>query len=235
MNNTTAVPGKLAMRRSGKLGPLTILATTLATMAAIPAAAHADDVPPTLPAIFPAPVSTTLGKGSFPLGTTVELVAASGTEAGTIALVRDILASAGVEKITTVKQPSARPNVTQILIGLGTAPMIRSALSRSAAMVDGHVEGYTIASVATGPAGVVTLAGHDSDGLFHAVQTFRQLAQRNVIPALVIQDHPAMPIRGTIEGFYGKPWSMADRTKHLDFLATVKANTYVYSPKSTLR
>ena len=40
-----------------------------------------------------------------------------------------------------------------------------------------------------------------------------------------------MPMRGTIEGFYGKPWTMADRTKHLDFLATVKANTYVYSPK----
>jgi len=48
---------------------------------------------------------------------------------------------------------------------------------------------------------------------------------------MVIQDHPAMPIRGTIEGFYGAPWSMADRTRHLDFLATVKANTYVYSPK----
>ncbi|RYF31636.1 MAG: beta-N-acetylglucosaminidase, partial [Cytophagaceae bacterium] len=68
-------------------------------------------------------------------------------------------------------------------------------------------------------------------GLFHAARTFRQLVERKYIPALVIQDHPAMPIRGTIEGFYGAPWSMADRAKHLNFLASVKANTYVYSPK----
>ena len=40
-----------------------------------------------------------------------------------------------------------------------------------------------------------------------------------------------MAIRGTIEGFYGAPWSMEDRARHLDFLGSVKANTYVYSPK----
>ena len=40
-----------------------------------------------------------------------------------------------------------------------------------------------------------------------------------------------MEIRGAIEGFYGKPWSMDDRTRHLEFLGRMKANTYVYSPK----
>lgn len=40
-----------------------------------------------------------------------------------------------------------------------------------------------------------------------------------------------MPIRGTIEGFYGAPWSMADRSKHIEFLARSKANTFIYSPK----
>ncbi|WP_438907595.1 beta-N-acetylglucosaminidase domain-containing protein, partial [Bacillus licheniformis] len=66
---------------------------------------------------------------------------------------------------------------------------------------------------------------------FPAAQTLRQLLTRKTIPALTIRDHPAMPIRGTIEGFYGKPRSMADRTKHLNFLGQMKANTYVYSPK----
>ncbi|MET3825894.1 hyaluronoglucosaminidase [Sphingomonas sp. PvP055] len=224
------------MRRCAKFGPLTALATGLAIIAAntiAPSAATAqpDAASSRLPEIFPAPVSMTLGARSFALGEAVELVAAPGTEAGTLTLLRQILTSAGVETITTAKTPSARPDVTQILVGLASAPQIRATLGRSGTVVDDHAEGYTIAIVPAGRAGKVTLAGHDGDGLFHAVQTFRQLVQRQRLPALVVQDHPAMPIRGTIEGFYGKPWSMAERSKHLDFLATVKANTYVYSPK----
>jgi hyaluronoglucosaminidase len=216
------------MRRTDQFGPLTLLAATLTTA---PALAASDGSSPTLPAIFPAPASITLGKGSFPLGKAVVLVAAPGTDAATIALTRDILAASGVVKVTTAKQLPSHPEGTHILIGAGSAPLIRNALARSATVVDDHAEGYTIASTPSDGGGIITLAGHDADGLFHAVQTFRQLAKRPVFPAMVIQDHPAMPIRGTIEGFYGKPWSMADRTKHLDFLATVKANTYVYSPK----
>lgn len=57
----------------------------------------------------------------------------------------------------------------------------------------------------------ITLEGKDENGLFHAAQTFRQLAHRPSISVLVIKDHPLMPIRGIIEGFYGAPLSMADR------------------------
>ena len=188
--------------------------------------------PATLPELFPAPVSVALGKGSVALGTSVVLVTAPGVDPETVALVRSILASAGVESISTARQLPKAPERTHILLGTGDAALVRQALARSGTVRDGHAEGYTIASMASGNgSGLITLAGEDGDGLFHAVQTFRQLVRRSVIPALVIQDHPAMPIRGTIEGFYGAPWTMTDRTKHLDFLATVKANTYVYSPK----
>jgi len=34
-----------------------------------------------------------------------------------------------------------------------------------------------------------------------------------------------------VEGFYGPPWSTADRLSQLDFLASTKQNVYVYSPK----
>ena len=188
--------------------------------------------PATLPELFPAPVSVTLGKGLVALGTSVVLVTAPGVDPETVALVRSILTSAGVESISTARQLPKAPERTHILLGTGDAALVRQALARSGTVRDGHAEGYTIASMASGNgSGLITLAGEDGDGLFHAVQTFRQLVRRSVIPALVIQDHPAMPIRGTIEGFYGAPWTMTDRTKHLDFLATVKANTYVYSPK----
>ncbi|MCC8410945.1 beta-N-acetylglucosaminidase domain-containing protein [Mucilaginibacter sp. UR6-1] len=185
----------------------------------------------TMPMIFPAPQSIELGKGTILLGKSVTLVAAPGTDAETLAQVREILTGAGVNNILTAQRLPSNPEGNYIVIGTGKASLISQALKQSGTVIDTHAEGYTIATIARANGGIITLAGHDADGLFHAVQTLSQLAQRAVIPALVIQDHPAMPIRGTIEGFYGAPWTMENRTKHLNFLAGVKANTYVYSPK----
>ncbi|MBP2513640.1 beta-N-acetylglucosaminidase domain-containing protein [Sphingomonas sp. PvP018] len=204
-----------------------LIAAGLATTVSAQGAAQ----PVTMPAIFPAPTSVALRTGTITLGRSVVLVAPADTDGDSVALVREILRAAGVTTITTARRLPAAPDRPHILLGTGDTAIVRDALARAGTVRDTHPEGYTIATLAAGNSGIITLAGQDADGLFHAVQTFRQLAARPVLPALVIQDHPAMPMRGTIEGFYGKPWTMADRTKHLDFLATVKANTYVYSPK----
>jgi hyaluronoglucosaminidase len=213
-------------RRTGRYGA-SLVAIAAAAVSASPVSAR----PTTLPAIFPAPTAIELGNGAVSLGTSVVLVTMPGVDVGTVALVRDILTASGVKTIATARRLPSVLDRPHILLAVGDAALVHTALGRSGAVLDGHAEGYTIASTVADRSGIITLAGHDADGLFHAVQTFRQLAARGAVPALVIQDHPAMPIRGTIEGFYGAPWSMADRTKHLEFLATVKANTYVYSPK----
>jgi hyaluronoglucosaminidase len=185
----------------------------------------------TLPAIFPAPVSISLKEGSITLGESVVMIATPGTDSGTSALIRSILLSAGVKTVTTAQQLPKVLDLPYVIVGTGADKIVRSSLMQSGAVTSSHAEGYTITSAQINKGALITLAGHDADGLFHAAQTFRQLIKRPVIPALVIQDHPSMPIRGTIEGFYGKPWSMTDRTNHLNFLASVKANTYIYSPK----
>lgn len=187
--------------------------------------------PVTLPAIYPMPASLSLGDGSMSLGRSVVIVAAPGTEPESLAVVRAALTAAGVTDIVTARRLPALLDRPHIVVGTAQATLVRAALGRSGAALDRAPEGYTLAVRAEGTAGLITLAGQDADGVFHAAQTFRQLAERAVIPALTIQDHPAMPIRGTIEGFYGKPWSMDDRTRHLEFLGRMKANTYVYSPK----
>lgn len=185
----------------------------------------------TLPAIYPAPVAIELKKGAISLTKSVVLIEAPGTAPETTTLIRSILNKAGVETITSAKQLPAILDRPYIIIGTNDAAIVRAALAKSNAVADSVAEGYTIASMISGTGALITLAGHDADGLFYAAQTFRQLAQRATIPALVINDHPAMPIRGTIEGFYGAPWSHVNRIKHLDFLAGIKANTYVYTPK----
>ncbi|BAL82559.1 putative O-GlcNAcase [Selenomonas ruminantium subsp. lactilytica TAM6421] len=42
---------------------------------------------------------------------------------------------------------------------------------------------------------------------------------------------PAIPLRGIVEGFYGTPWSQADRLDMLQFCHDHKLNAYIYAPK----
>ncbi|WP_372183777.1 beta-N-acetylglucosaminidase domain-containing protein [Xanthomonas axonopodis] len=208
-----------------------LLSVLVALGLAAPALAQAMTEPVTQPAIYPTPVSITLDGATVTLGRSVVLVVAPGADKATVALVRRILDSAGVTKIATATRLPAALDRPHIVLGTGDAAVVRDALTRSKATQDTHKEGYTLASVALDRGSLITLAGHDDDGLFHAAQTLRQLVERPAIPTLTIQDYPAMPIRGTIEGFYGAPWSMSDRSKHIDFLARTKANTFIYSPK----
>jgi hyaluronoglucosaminidase len=215
------------MRVSLLLGRLVSLSSGAALPLALIAAAGAQ----TLPAIFPAPVSAKLTGGELTLGKTVVLVQAGKPDAGTDALVRRILTAAGVEQIRTATRLPARLDATYIVLGAGDAPLVKSALARTGATLPTQDEGYALASAAADGGTLIVLAGKDDDGLYHAAQTLRQIVTAPGIPALTIADYPAMPVRGTIEGFYGKPWSMAERASHISFLAELKANTYIYSPK----
>ena len=42
---------------------------------------------------------------------------------------------------------------------------------------------------------------------------------------------PAIPLRGIVEGFYGTPWSQADRLDMLKFCHEHNLNAYIYAPK----
>ena len=185
----------------------------------------------TLPAIFPAPVAAKLTGKELVLGKTVVLVQAGKSDAGTDALVRQTLTRAGVEHIRTANRLPASLDATYVVLGAGDTPVLVSALARVQATAPAQDEGYVLATAAVDNGALIVLAGKDSDGLYHAAQTLRQIAHEGTLPAITVTDHPAMPVRGTIEGFYGKPWSMAERADHITFLAEMKANTYIYSPK----
>jgi YVTN family beta-propeller protein len=95
--------------------------------------------------------------------------------------------------------------------------------------------GYELAAGDFGGIGMIALSGVDTDGTFYAAQTLRQLVvatkSGHALHDLAIRDWPAAPLRGVIEGFYGPPWSTADRLSQFDFYAATKQNIYVYSPK----
>ncbi len=72
----------------------------------------------------------------------------------------------------------------------------------------------------------------DDRGAFYAAQTLIQLLKgRNTLPFVKVSDYPDVPFRGTVEGFYGDPWTQEDRISQLRFYGALKLNTYIYGPK----
>ena len=88
------------------------------------------------------------------------------------------------------------------------------------------------------PDGIV-IAGNDERGTFYGEKTLLQLFGQDrtnaghdtKVYAAEITDYPMVPDRGVVEGFYGNPWSHADRLHMFDFLADNKMNMYIYGPK----
>ena len=77
----------------------------------------------------------------------------------------------------------------------------------------------------------VVIAGNDGSGTFYGVQTFTQMASQPNVMCATITDYPSVPQRGLVEGYYGNPYSEADRMGLLKMFGEMKMNVYIYGPK----
>jgi len=220
------------VRRRLAAGSLTV-ATLLAVGATAPSTANAAPAHDDLPTVSPAPQETRRTGHDLRLTRTVDVVVDDDTDAAARDALTAALREHGVR--AAVRDADDRParGQVRVLLGDGTRADVRAALGH--VTVPDHDEAYALRVDATGGRGTVTLAGHDATGQFYAVQTLEQLlaADRGgtTVAGATVRDHPAMPLRGTIEGFYGEPWTHAERLDQLAFYGDVKANTYVYAPK----
>ena len=77
----------------------------------------------------------------------------------------------------------------------------------------------------------IQISVSDNRGAFYALQTLKQLKTDNNFPLVDITDFPDVLSRGSVEGFYGNPWSHQDRISQFKFYGGLKLNTYIYGPK----
>ncbi len=207
----------------------------LPLIATIPVPALADAAPvavATLPQVMPQPAAMALTGGALSIGKTATIVVIGPEDREVVRLTREALALLGVQRIRTARRVPRSPSETCVVLGAGDGAALATALRTVGGTPPAVPEGYTLASKAMdNGAALIVLAGRDADGLYYAGQTLKQIARRGTLPALRVEDRPRMAVRGTIEGFYGAPWSLADRLAHVVFLGSLKANTYVYSPK----
>ena len=88
-------------------------------------------------------------------------------------------------------------------------------------------EGYRIVA---GRSFIAVEATTDA-GFFYAKETLGQLASGGDVPCCLVEDSPDVPLRGVVEGFYGRPWGTEGRYDLIEFMGRHKMNCFIYGPK----
>ncbi|WP_216587120.1 beta-N-acetylglucosaminidase domain-containing protein [Streptomyces brasiliscabiei] len=225
--------------RRRRLRRALLLALAL-SLPSLPSAAAAPAVPtaPAVPEVWPTPRHIEGGRHQLTVPDRVVEVVGEKTDPAARRVVEAALRSAGADRIVTVpagKRPPAA-GLTVYVGGPGENPATAGALRRLGAKSPSGLppEGYVLASGRQpGHPGraLLALSGTDTTGTFYAAQTLRQLLTGKRLPEVTVRDWPTAKLRGTIEGFYGTPWTHAERLSQLDFYGRTKQNVYVYSPK----
>ncbi|KAJ5455471.1 hypothetical protein N7475_010592 [Penicillium sp. IBT 31633x] len=184
-----------------------------------------------IPTVWPPPQEISLAGEGVSLEGDVTIVTGDFTDSATIDAIKAIVKSAGG---TAATSSTSTDSGTQIIIGTegenGPAAAAAEALTGKSA--DGlNADGYVLASGNYENKPSIVLNGVDKRGTFYASQTLRQLLSDSQVPGVKVRDWPLMSIRGSIEGFYGVPWSHQARLDQFAFYAKHKMNTYIYTPK----
>ncbi|WP_314616423.1 beta-N-acetylglucosaminidase domain-containing protein [Streptomyces stackebrandtii] len=181
------------------------------------------------PAVWPRPQSLTARGAAVRLGSEVTLLADADADPYALTALRGLLTAAGVRTVHT-GLPGRGP-VVRVAGPSGEAAEEALTALRVPERVDLPRGGYRLATGRFQGRDTVVLDGVGEDGLFHAVQTLRQLLGADgEIPGVAVRDWPGTAERGLTEGFYGSPWSLEQRLAQVDFLGRTKQNRYLYAP-----
>ncbi|MER5215222.1 beta-N-acetylglucosaminidase domain-containing protein [Streptomyces sp. NPDC002838] len=208
----------------------------LAVGLTVPTGQASADPRPTVPQVWPTPRTMHTKPGQLTVPDRVVEVVGPGTDPSARRVVEAVLRDAGADRITTV-DAGDRPPAAGLTVYLG-GPDENSATGKALKRLgvsspDGLASGgYVLASGRKDGRSLLALSGVDTTGTFYAAQTLRQLVTRHGrLPEVTVRDWPTAALRGVVEGFYGTPWTHAERLSQLDFYGRTKQNVYVYSPK----
>lgn len=184
-----------------------------------------------LPVVTPTPQDMHRIGQDVPVPERARVLLGGGVDQPTVDVIRSALTEAGATEIDVGPLAAAEqaPAALTVLVGSVEQPAVADFLDQAGAAPADPLpaEGYALAAARN----TVALGGADVDGTYYAAQTFRQLTGDGRVAGAGVVDSPSMPLRGSIEGFYGSPWTHAERMDQLAFYGETKMNTYIYTPK----
>lgn len=187
-----------------------------------------------LPQVTPQPKKMNRLGSDVRVHGTVEVVVDSLADRPTRDLAVRVLKAAGADDVVVRRPgPAVQGSTLRVRLGHRDSPGVVKGLQAAgwgAPVEPMPREGYVLAAKG-GDEPTLVLGASDPAGTYYAVQTLRQLVSPGRIAGVGIVDEPSMPTRGAIEGFYGSPWTHAERMDQLAFYGEVKFNSYIYAPK----
>ncbi|MEU8701858.1 beta-N-acetylglucosaminidase domain-containing protein [Streptomyces sp. NPDC048680] len=177
-----------------------------------------------LPTVWPRPQSIKASGAPVPLSGEVTLLVGAQADPYAVTALREVLRAAGVRTLHEAL-PGRGPVIR--LGGDGALDALRTL--RAPDRDDLPAGGYRIAAGPVAGRDTVAVDGLGDDGLFHAVQTLRQLIRGGSVAGVTVRDWPSSGVRGMTEGFYGQPWTQEERLSQLGFMGRTKQNRYLYA------
>ncbi|MDR2903451.1 MAG: beta-N-acetylglucosaminidase domain-containing protein, partial [Clostridiales bacterium] len=178
--------------------------------------------------IYPKPQNITYHTGGIHLEN-VNLVITENADAPTVLRLEKMLSDTGIAFEKSDGIVSGKVNILLGIAGEDNAVTDYCAgLNLSDTSALNELDGY-ILNVSGGN---ILIMGRDAISLFYGVVTLEQmLAEGADVRNLLINDFADMVNRGTIEGFYGVPWSFEGRKAVIEMSGKYKMNQYIYAPK----
>ena len=200
-----------------------LVASVVTSAAFFAAAGGAASRSATAPMVYPVPQKLAVRSQRLAIPARVRLVTTASSDPSAVTVVKQAL------RAIHVSTTAAGPSTMTIYVGRNVAVERALATSTSAGLPAG---GYVLVAGRAAGRSAVVLDGVDATGQFYAAQTLRQLVgTHRTLGAVAIRDWPSFPSRGLVEGFYGAPWTTAERLSMLDFMGRHKLNLYMFGPK----
>lgn len=184
--------------------------------------------------IYTSPQSIEYEEGSFSFDNGVNVVYESGIDIYTKARLENEILKANNIGYEVSSSNAVIDGKTNILVGI----------EGSGEFVDKYAEKYTLSTenlfskidsyFLAADNNIITVLGKDTDAAFYGLTTLYHVVNQinnNRIRNFKIEDYANVVTRGFIEGYYGNPWSVEDRSDLMTYGGYYKLNAYFYAPK----
>ena len=195
---------------------------------AIAAAAQSQDYLKKEYKVFPTPQKVTYGEGVTKLHQQVNLVMGDQLDIYTRNRLKSVLQD---HQISYTSSPAAVAGATNIYLGVhGQNSQAEKEMPNLSQGLFDKIDAYALSIKGNS----ISIVGKDTDAVFYGLTTLKHMLNESAAPVLrnvTVEDYADIKNRGFIEGYYGNPWSNADRAELMRYGGDLKLTQYFFAPK----
>ena len=195
---------------------------------AVAAAAQSQDYLKKEYKVFPTPQKVTYDEGVTKLHKQVNLVMGDQLDIYTRNRLKSVLQE---HQISYTSSQTAVAGATNIYLGVhGQNSQAEKEVSGISQGLFDKIDAYAL-SIKNN---TISIVGKDTDAVFYGLTTLKHMLNESEAPVLrnvTVEDFAEIKNRGFIEGYYGNPWSNADRAELMRYGGDLKLTQYFFAPK----